>query len=133
MVDEFDTSDLWIYKVVENPTKFWQFARAYAPNLADLAIRLFVYSAISVSCERAFSFINFIYTKYRNRLSIEKMDHLYFIHINRKILDRRRKKWNRIFKRYIDQLLIEEVVEMEISILEAQIQKDLEILRASTR
>jgi hypothetical protein len=133
MVDGFDISDLWVYKVVENPTKFWQFARTYAPNFADLAIRLFVYPAISVPCERAFSSMNLIYTKYRNRLSIEKVDYLCFIYINRKILDRRRKKWNGVFKRYMNQLSIEETVEMETSILEAQIQEDLEILRASTR
>jgi hypothetical protein len=133
MVDGFDISDLWVYKVVENPTKFWQFARAYVLNFVDLAIRLFVCPAISVFCERAFSFINLTYTKYRNRLSIEKVDYLCFIYINRKILDRRRKEWNGVFKRYMDQLSIEEAVEMETTILEAQIQEDFYEVTACAR
>jgi hypothetical protein len=110
-----------------------KFVNVYIFNVADLTIRLFIYFAIFFFYERAFSSINLIYTKYRNRLSIEKVNYLCFVYINRKILDRRKTEWKRIFKRHIDQLTIDEAVELEIAILEAQVQEDLETLKAPTR
>ena len=84
-------------------------------------------------CERAFSTINLTHTKYRNRLSVEKVDKLYFVHINRKILDRGKEEFASIIKRRLEDLSIEEAVELETTMLEKEIRVDLDALRSSAR
>jgi len=50
--------------------------------LALLAVRLFSSITNSVPSERAFSAINYIYNRYRNRLTAENAEILIFVFIN---------------------------------------------------
>ena len=75
--------------------------------------------------------MNFTYTKHRNRLAVEKVDMLCFVHINRKILDRGKAEFAALIKRRLEDLTIEEAVEMETTLLEEEILVDMEALRAS--
>jgi hypothetical protein len=74
--------------------------------------------------------MNLIYTKHRNRLTVEKVDMLCFVHINRKILDRGKAEFAALIKRRLEDLTIEEAVEMETTILEKEIRVDIKALRA---
>ena len=56
--------------------------------LAQLAVRIFKAIANSVASERAFSAMNLIHTKLRNRLGVEKANMLIYIYMNQRVLDR---------------------------------------------
>lgn len=73
------SSKAWTYEGAE---AFWKYNRDFAPELSSLAIRLSSVTANSVPSERAFSNMNFIHSKARNRLSTAKADKLQFIHMN---------------------------------------------------
>jgi hypothetical protein len=88
MRDVFESSELWEKEMIDDPIIFWNFTEAYAPTFFTFAKRLFECPTSSISYERAFSIINLIYTKFRNRLTIERVDKLCYIHIDRKIPDR---------------------------------------------
>ena len=94
---------------------FWQFASEYSSDLAELSMRLFETPANSVPSERAFSTMNLTHTRYRNRLKVEKVDKICYIHINRRILDRKKVPRDKVKKR-IDQLNDEEALELEESL-----------------
>ena len=51
-------------------------------QLAPLAIRLFSSITNSIPSERAFSAINFIHNRYRNRLTAENAEMLIFVFMN---------------------------------------------------
>src|SRR5258706_474249 len=53
-----------------------------------LAVRIFEAIANSVASERAFSAMNLIHSKLRNRLGAEKAHKLIFIYMNQRVLDR---------------------------------------------
>jgi hypothetical protein len=53
-------------------------------------MRLFEIPANSVPSERAFSTMNLTHTSYRNRLTVENVDKICYIHINRRILGRQK-------------------------------------------
>jgi hypothetical protein len=70
--------------------------------------------------------VNLIYTKFRNSLTIERIDKLCYIFINRKIQDRSKIDW-KIIKRRLDQLAFEEVLELENTLLEQENTAGLEM------
>ncbi len=57
-----------------------------SPELSKLALDLFNTTVNSIPSERAFSTMNFLQSKIRNRLGIEVMDKLCFIYINTRSL-----------------------------------------------
>ena len=59
-------------------------------RIRDLVTRIFNIVVNSVSLERSFLVINFIYNRTRNRLNTKRVDRLLFIYINIRTL--RRKK-----------------------------------------
>ena len=63
--------------------------------------------------------MNLTHTKYRNRLIVDKVDRLCYIHINRKILDCQKTLWKEI-KNQFHELTDEEAVELETMMLEAE-------------
>jgi hypothetical protein len=65
---------------------FWQLSRVNAKLLSELAMRLFETPANSVPFERAFSAINLTATKKRYRLSVEKLNKLFYIYMNSRAL-----------------------------------------------
>ena len=71
---------------------FWTRCLTIAPELGHLAIRIFTTAGNSVACERAFSVMNLLHNKARNRTSIDKMDKLMFIYINCRVLRYRNDK-----------------------------------------
>jgi hypothetical protein len=75
---------------INNPIRF---LKSYFDNkdhneLAHLAVRIFETIANSVASERAFSTINLIVTKLRNRLGAKKADKLIYIYMNQRVLDK---------------------------------------------
>jgi Protein of unknown function (DUF 659)/hAT family C-terminal dimerisation region len=111
----FESRELWDSEIKSDPITFWSFALQYSPEIAELAIRLFETPANSVPCERAFSTMNLTHTKYRNRLTVDRMHKLCFVHINRRILDRPRNAT----KKRLDELDEREALELESTLLEA--------------
>jgi hypothetical protein len=62
-----------------------------------------------VPCERAFSAINFLYNKLRNRMTVETMDMLVFIYINTRALRQASgaKDWDKdLWKELIEDILL---------------------------
>ena len=57
--------------------------------LARIAVRMFEAVANSVASERAFSAMNLIHSKMRNRLGTEKANKQIFIYINQRVLDKK--------------------------------------------
>jgi hAT family protein len=75
---------------INNLIRFWKsyFDSEDHNELARLAVRIFETIANSVASERAFSAMNLIVTKLRNRLSAEKADKLIYIYMNQRVLDK---------------------------------------------
>ena len=67
---------------------FWQLHFDYNPALSQLADRILYILANSVPCERHFSSLNILHTKLRNALTVERVDKLLYIQINRRTLRR---------------------------------------------
>jgi hypothetical protein len=82
-------AELWEKKIIDDPIQFWRLASAYAPELADFALRLFHTPPNPVPSERAISTMNLNFGNTNSKLKLETLDKLYFIHINRRILDRK--------------------------------------------
>jgi hypothetical protein len=89
--------------------------RDLAPALAKLALQLLNITANSVASERAFSTMNFLQSKLRNRLTIETMDKLCFIYINQRSLRGVRGK---IDKELEDQLVTDMLLNLEDNIVQ---------------
>jgi Protein of unknown function (DUF 659)/hAT family C-terminal dimerisation region len=80
------SSYLWQLKT--DRIAFWDSASRHVPELGAIARRLVRTPATSVPSERAFSILNLMLNKLRNRLSNAKLDMLQYIYINKRILRR---------------------------------------------
>jgi hypothetical protein len=90
MRDNFENSELLEKGMIDDLIVFWNFTKIYPFTLSTLAKRLFECSAISISCEKAFSTMNLIYTKFRNRLrSNESISFILYTLIKRFWIDLR--------------------------------------------
>jgi hypothetical protein len=74
----------------DNPIAYW---KSYIFDeeqevLAKLAVRIFEAIANSVASERAFSAMNLIHSKLRNKIGAEKAQKLIYIYMNQRVLDR---------------------------------------------
>jgi hypothetical protein len=84
--------------------------------------------ANSVALERAFSAMNLIHTKLRNRLGVEKANMLIYIYMNQRVLDRN----SNIFvgdlgeKTFEEQVLLEEAI-LEIVDDDDELDDDIEV------
>lgn len=75
----------WMDK--ENPVLFWRTHLDRYPELAIIATRIFETIANSVPSERAFSCMNLVHSKQRNRLGPLKVAKLVYIYMNQRTLD----------------------------------------------
>jgi hypothetical protein len=83
-----------MWSEMNDPLLFWQMSFAVGPHLATLAKRLYQTPANSVPSERAFSAMNFIHSKARNRLLVDRADMLQFLFMNDLVLGRRKdRQW----------------------------------------
>lgn len=100
----------------DNPVALWKSHLHDEAHgvLAQLAVRIFTAIANSVALERAFSAINLIHTKLRNRLGVEKANMLIYIYMNQRVLDRN----GDIFVGDLGEKTLEEQVLLEEAILE---------------
>ncbi|XP_059070562.1 uncharacterized protein LOC131860201 [Cryptomeria japonica] len=64
------------------PDNWWSFFGPTTPNLQKLAIRILSQPCSASGCERNWSMFEHIHSKRRNRLSVEKMNDLIFVHYN---------------------------------------------------
>jgi hAT family protein len=62
------------------------FKTSFAPELSEIAIRLYNTTANSVASERSFSSMNFIHSKTRNQLQSESVDKLVYIQMNHRYI-----------------------------------------------
>ena len=65
---------------------FWSDRLIASPLLAAYALRLALTTANTVALERSFSALKFIQTRLRNRLTLERLNKLIFIYMNRRTL-----------------------------------------------
>ena len=66
----------------QDPALFWAYMQTTSPDLASFADKLMNTCANSVTSERAWSTMNYIHSKTRNKLSVERTDKLQFIYIS---------------------------------------------------
>ena len=85
------------WKPKYSPKQFWLLQKEACEPLAQIALRIFHSVANQAAAERAFSQMNLIQTKLRNRLSNEKANQLLYIRINESVL--RRVKTNAVRRR----------------------------------
>jgi hAT family C-terminal dimerisation region len=96
-----NTAIAWGYS--KQPKMFWNCAEPSSPALSSFAKRLLTTIGNSVPSERAFSAMNYIHSKIRNRLSVERADKLQYIFMNSRTLAKQR----------IKEPTTEELLEME--------------------
>ena len=94
-----------------------------AKVLGPLALRIFSTPSNLVPSERAFSVMNFLYSKARNRLESERVDKLTYTYINTHIF-RRINTEGPVFDIY--ELTEEEEVELEQELLQAEGMSDID-------
>jgi hypothetical protein len=75
-----------VWEMVKDRDLFWTYSRPKCPELASFARRLLNTIANSMPSERAWSTMNYIHSKTRNRLSLERVNKLCFIYINTRTL-----------------------------------------------
>jgi hypothetical protein len=109
LYDNFLSSELWTETVMNDPIEYWRLASAYAPDLAVFALRVFNTPPNSAPSERAFSTMKLNAGKFRATMTLERLDKLCFIHVNRCTLDRDEIKG----KRHYHQLTEAEELELE--------------------
>ena len=80
--------------MAKDASVFWNSATSLAPIIGPIAIRLISTPATSVPSERAFSILNLVYTKLRNRLSNGRVDKLQYIYINERVLRKVKTSYN---------------------------------------
>ena len=97
------------WTLADHPLLFWALIGPFAPELSHLAVRVFKTPANSVPSERSFSSHNLIHDKKRNRLQVDKVDKLVFIHKNMQVLEKGSLGWNSLSE--------EELVELEDDIV----------------
>lgn len=81
-------SRLWEFS--KSPAIYWAqiYASGFAPELSELAMRVFQTPANSVPSERSFSTQNLVHDRKRNSLDPGRVNKLVFIHVNKRVLDR---------------------------------------------
>jgi len=77
----------WIWSL-DDPKEFWENAASLAPTIGSIAQRLMSTPCSSVPSERAWSILNLVHNKLRNRLSNDRVDKLQYIYINERVLRR---------------------------------------------
>ena len=111
-LDNFLSAELWTERAMNDPMEYWHLASTYAPDLAVFALRLFNTPPSSVPSERAFGTIKLNAGKFRATMTLERVDKLRFIHINRRILNRDEITG----KRHYHQLTEAEELELEMEL-----------------
>jgi hypothetical protein len=86
---------LWEKATINDPEMFWAIVSDFSPTLANFAKKLLNISPNSVPSERAFSVLKLQHISLRNRLSLTKLDYLYFLFMNRRVLDRKTMSYKR--------------------------------------
>jgi hypothetical protein len=110
---------LWCWQLAENATVFWNSATSLAPTIGPIAIRLISTPATSVPSERAFSILNLVHTKLRNRLSNERVDKLQYIYINERVLRRIKASYEVQIDAKADTEAEDQLVELEDNLIGA--------------
>jgi hypothetical protein len=75
------------WSFISSPLHFWDDCDSEGAVLPHIARRLATTIANSVPSERAFSTMNLVHSKLRNRLVADRVEKQVYIHINRRILD----------------------------------------------
>ncbi|XP_059078230.1 uncharacterized protein LOC131876770 [Cryptomeria japonica] len=96
------------------PDNWWSFFGPTTPNLQKLAIRILSQPCSASGCERNWSMFEHIHSKRRNRLSVEKMNDLIFVHYNLHLRMRKNalKEDDDDYYYYYDDLIVDMVLEM---------------------
>ena len=74
------------WNTTDDPVHFWRMVTSVSPHLGRIARRLWSTTANSVPSERAFSTMNYIHSRLRNRLTPERANKLQYIYINERAI-----------------------------------------------
>ncbi|RWR73192.1 hypothetical protein CKAN_00144800 [Cinnamomum micranthum f. kanehirae] len=74
------------------PAEWWLNYGESAPILRKIAMKVLSQTTTSSNCERNWSTFSFIHTKVRNRLTMQKLNKLVYIHYNIKLRNRQRRR-----------------------------------------
>ncbi|RWR73239.1 hypothetical protein CKAN_00150000 [Cinnamomum micranthum f. kanehirae] len=74
------------------PAEWWLNYGESAPALRTIAIKVLSQTTSSSNCERNWSTFSFIHTRPRNRLTMQKLNKLVYIHYNLKLRSRNRRR-----------------------------------------
>ena len=89
-----------LWSVKHDPIARWELAGNYAPELSQLAIRLWLCPANSMPSERAFSVANYVQDRFRSNLSTERTSDLIYVYMNtgtlRRTTEMQRKQGDRL-------------------------------------
>jgi hypothetical protein len=84
------TAGPWAH--IAKPGLFWRYQTASSLELSTFARKVLTVIGNSVPSERAFSTMNYIYSKRRNRLDLDCADKLQFLHMNLRTLAKKKKQ-----------------------------------------
>ena len=62
--------------------RWWQMFGATTPNLQKIAIHILSQPSSASGCERSWSMFEYIHLKRRNRLTVQRLNDLVFVHYN---------------------------------------------------
>jgi hypothetical protein len=116
-----DYATLSLWEEIDDYDTFWTIISDFSPRLANLAKRLNFTPLNSVLSERAFSALKLQHSQLRNSLSLAKLSFLYFLYINRRVLDRKIMG----YKRNIYDLTPDEEIEEEQEILDHEAKNEV--------
>jgi hypothetical protein len=107
------------------PGLFWRYQAVSAPELSSFARRVLTTLGNSVPSERAFSAMNYIHSKRRNCLDLDRADKLQFLHMNLQVLARLKKQRSLLYKKA--NLTHQEPTEEELLAWEDEFEADLAV------
>ena len=83
--------------------RWWHMFGSDTPNLQNIAIRILSQPCSSSGCERNWSMFEHIHSKKRNRLTVERMNDLVYVHYNLRL------KYRKLFDHDKTPINLEEV------------------------
>jgi hypothetical protein len=107
------------------PGLFWRYQAVSSPELSSFARRVLTTLGNSVPSERAFSAMNYIHSKRRNCLDLDRADKLQFLHMNLQVLARLKKQRSLLYKKA--NLTHQEPTEEELLAWEDEFEADLAV------
>ncbi|XP_033147167.1 uncharacterized protein LOC103868883 isoform X2 [Brassica rapa] len=91
--DHLEKNYLPVFRIIDEKMKgnWWATYGCGAPTLQRLATRILALTSSSSGCERNWSSFEGIHTKRRNRLGVNRLNSLVYVHFNARLLNKQKK------------------------------------------